>query len=654
MKDLWDDSVVHEDALDECVYGSRLLGADPNAVLHGGGNTSVKVDRPDLHGDVAPVLHVKGSGMGLDVMTRSGFAPLDLARVARLTELDELSDTQMMNALKVASHDAGAPAPSVEAILHAVIPAPAVQHSHPDAVLAVTNTADGDRRARDLYGDDVIVVPYVMPGFALAKAAAEAVREQYRPESRRMVLLNHGLFTFADTTREAYHHMVDMITMAEDYLDAEGGGPVPPPDATGCPVCDRVAVAGLRRDLSRAAGRPLLVRQHRDPRSWRYARRDDVGSISQQGPATPDHVLFTKRLPMLGRDVDAYVAEYETYFRDNVGDRELVMLDPAPRVVIDPELGMLTAGRDLGALVAATDIADHTVTVVERAERIGGYRALPASDIFDLEYWELEQAKLKRTQRTDQPFQGEVALVTGAASGIGRACAEALLAGGASVIGLDVAADTADAIDHPGFLGLPCDVTDLGAVEVALDEGVARFGGLDIVVAAAGIFPPTRPITELDGSAWQRAFDVNTTGLVNLFAKVHPLLALAPNGGRVVVIGTKNVDAPGKGAAAYSASKTAANQIARIAALEWADDGIRVNSVHPDAVFDTGLWSAELLAERAASYGMSVEEYKRRNLLSAEITSADVATVVARLAGPEFAAVTGAHVPIDGGSDRII
>ena len=657
MRDRWNDSApASASPLDECVYGSRALGSDPTAVLHGGGNTSIKIDEPDLHGRMRRILYVKGSGMGLDVITRAGFAPLVLDEVLALTALDSLSDTEMMNALRTASIRADAPVPSVEAILHAVIPNTAVQHSHPDAVLAVTNTADGAARARELYGDEAIIVPYVMPGFLLAKAAAKAVAEQWTPESRRMVLLNHGLFTFAETTQAAYADMVEMITMAEEYLTSKGE-PVPAERTEGdpgCPVCDSLAVATLRHDLSAAAGRPLLVRQHTDDASWRFTQRADIAEISQQGPATPDHVLFTKRLPMLGRDVGAYARDYAEYFDANRGERALTMLDPAPRIVIDPELGLLSVGRDVAAQRAAGDIYEHTITVIERAERIGGYRALPAQDIFDLEYWELEQAKLGRTERADQEFRGEVALVTGAASGIGKACAAELLRRGAAVVGFDIAGTVTSASDAPGYLGVVCDVSDVGSLREAIDRGVARFGGVDMLVAAAGLFPVSAPIAAAARDAWRRALDVNATGLVDLLALVHPLLRLAPRRGRVVVIGSKNVHAPGPGASAYSASKAAANQIARVAALEWAADGIRVNSVHPDAVFDTGLWTPELLAERAARYGMTIDEYKRRNLLGTEITSDDVAAIVARLLGPEFATVTGAHLPIDGGNDRVI
>jgi NAD(P)-dependent dehydrogenase (short-subunit alcohol dehydrogenase family) len=314
---------------------------------------------------------------------------------------------------------------------------------------------------------------------------------------------------------------------------------------------------------------------------------------------------------------------------------------------------MLTIGRRGKDSDIARDIYLHTMDVIEGAETLGGYQALPAADLFDVEYWELEQAKL-RLAGAPPAMAGKVAFVTGAASGIGRACASALLAAGASVVGVDLSESVVGTFSGPEWLGLQLDVTDADATATAIRRGVERFGGLDVLVVAAGIFPASAPIAELDADAWRRTMAVNVDSVASLFSAAHPLLALAPGGGRVVVIASKNVPAPGPGAAAYSASKAALTQLSRVAALEWAGDGIRVNLVHPDAVFDTALWTPELIAERAARYGMSVDEYKRRNLLHTQVTSADVGALTVALCGPAFVATTGAQIPIDGGSDRVI
>lgn len=329
------------------------------------------------------------------------------------------------------------------------------------------------------------------------------------------------------------------------------------------------------------------------------------------------------------------------------------MLDAAPRVVLDASLGMCAAGRSAHDAVIVSDIYRQTMDVIERATRLGGYHALPARDVFDVEYWDLEQAKLRKAGKPPQ-FAGEIALVTGAASGIGRACVDALLARGAAVIGLDIDARIDTLYRRPDFLGLRCDVTAPAEINAALDSVTRAYGGLDMLILSAGVFPGGTAIAALDSEAWRKVMNVNLDANLVLLRECHPLLKLAPGGGRVVVIGSKNVPAPGPGAAAYSASKAALTQLARVAALEWGADNIRINILHPHAVFDTGIWSDEVLAGRAAHYGLSVEEYKKNNVLKTEITSRDVAELAAEMCGPLFAKTTGAQLPVDGGNERVI
>ena len=656
MESRWNDAdaAAFDGPVGACVYGSRLIGSDPSLVLHGGGNTSVKAPYVDITGVEIDALYVKGSGWDLGSIEAPGFTPLRLERLGDLLALDALSDPDMMRELSAAKLDPDAPAPSVESLLHAFLPYPAVQHSHADVIVTLTNLADGTPRVREVYGDDVVIVPYVMPGFDLAKAVAALWPEEVTDATIGMVLMNHGLFTFGADTKEAYERHVELIDRAERWLDAHA--PASPDAGATLTSVDRVRLAELRRAVSQAAGRPMVMSRHADDAVAQFVARPDLESLAMRGPLTPDHVIRTKRHPLVGEDVDAYVADYRAYFREHE-DRargDLTMLDPAPRIVVDPELGMLTIGESPKAADIAADIYRHTMPVLQRSEdHLGGYRALGAGNLFDAEYWDLEQAKLRRAG-TPPPFTGLVAVVTGAASGIGRACAAALLAQGCAVAGFDLSGDVATTFAGPAWLGLTVDVTDAAAQDAALDEVVERFGGLDIVVSAAGIFGATTPIDAVTSDAWRRVQTVNVDAVVDLLAAAHPLLARAPVGGRVVIVGSKNVPAPGKGAAAYSASKAAVTQLARVAALEWADDGIRVNVVHPDGVFDTGLWTDELLAERAERYGLTVEEYKTRNLLSTEVTSARVGAMVAAMCGDTFAATTGAQIPIDGGNERVI
>lgn len=657
MKSLWndDEASLFTGELGQRVYTSRLLGREPALVLHGGGNTSVKIREKNLFGDDEDILYVKGSGADLEFIEHRGFSPVRLEPLRRLARLPSLSDTEMVNQLRVAMTEAGAPTPSVEAILHAVLPHTYVDHTHADAVLAVMLSRDGEARIRDLYGDGVVVIPYVMPGFELARVVAERFPARAGPRTAGMILMQHGVFSFGKTARESYERMIDLVTRAEDYLAKHGAWNIPLPSLTPGPAPLRRELAALRDAASRSAGFPLILTAHTDSRSLAFARREDVAKLTQQGPATPDHVIRTKRLPLLGRDIHGYAEAYRKTFEAYApGAREpKTMLDPAPRVILDPQFGVCTLGRSARDATIVHDIYSHTMDIQLRAARLGGYQALSPKDIFDMEYWELEQAKLKKGGPA-LVFAGEVALVTGAASGIGKACVEALLRRGAAVIGLDLDPAIVKLHNRPDYAGFVCDVTDEPRLVQAIEHGVRAFGGLDMLILNAGLFPPGTPIDALATAEWHKVMRVNLDANLTLLRESHPLLKLAPQGGRVVVIGSKNVPAPGPGAAAYSASKAALTQLMRVAALEWAGDGIRLNTLHPDAVFDTAIWTDEVLQARAAHYGMTVEGYKRKNLLKTEIVSRDVAELAAELCGPLFAKTTGAQIPVDGGNDRVI
>jgi NAD(P)-dependent dehydrogenase (short-subunit alcohol dehydrogenase family) len=322
-------------------------------------------------------------------------------------------------------------------------------------------------------------------------------------------------------------------------------------------------------------------------------------------------------------------------------------------MALDSGLGFVAAGRTAKDAAIVEELYEHTIDVILRAEALGGWRALDPQHTFDIEYWDLEQAKLRKAGAAPV-FAGEVAVVTGAASGIGKACVEAFLKRGAAVVGLDRNPAISGLWKRPDFLGLACDLTDGEAIQRSLDQAVGRFGGVDMLVLNAGIFPASQPIQDIAAESWRSAMSVNVEANLLVMQACHPLLKLAPRGGRIVVIGSKNVPAPGPGAAAYSASKAALNQLARVAALEWGKDGIRINSLHPNAVYDTALWTDEVLASRAKAYNLTVEQYKRNNLLKTEVGSKDVAELAAEMCGPLFAKTTAAQVPVDGGNDRVV
>jgi len=656
MKSLWSDAEAAQycGPLGPRVYSSRLLGRDKSLVLHGGGNTSVKLRDKNVFGEEEDVLYVKGSGWDLETIEPPGFTPVTLGYVRRLAGLASLSDPQMVNELNTHTLRAGAPSPSVETILHAILPHTYVDHTHADAVLAVSNAPEGDKRVREIYGDRVAVIPYVMAGFDLAAYCAREFPRQAGKKTIGMVLLSHGIFSFGKDARESYERMIELVSMAEEYLQRKKAwqmaAPVPRTAAM-----KRDEIAQLRRAISDQAGFALVLRVNDSPKFLGFAQRPDVERLSQQGPATPDHVIRTKPFPMLGRDVGGYARRYGAYFERfaSAAKEKKTMLDAAPRMALDPMLGFVAAGRTAKDTAIVEELYDHTIEVILRAEALGGWQALDQRHTFDIEYWDLEQAKLRKAG-SPPPFTGEVVLVTGAASGIGKACVESFLKRGATVVVLDRNPAVESLWKRPDVLGVTCDLTDAKAIDAALDAAAKRFGGIDMLVLNAGIFPSSQPIADIPAESWRSAMSVNVEANLLVMQACHPLLKLAPRGGRVVVIGSKNVPAPGPGAAAYSASKAALNQLARVAALEWAKDGIRINTLHPNQVFDTALWTEEVLASRAKAYNMSVEQYKKNNLLRTEVSSKDVAELAAEMCGALFAKTTAAQVPVDGGNERVV
>src|SRR5688572_22133020 len=555
MKSLWSDAEAakYQGPLGLRVYTSRLLGRDKTLVLHGGGNTSVKLREKNLFGEEEDVLYVKGSGWDLETIEAAGFTPVTLPYVRRLAALERLPDPQMVNELNTHMLRAGAPSPSVETILHAILPHTYVDHTHADAVLAVSNAPEGEKRIREIYGERVVVIPYIMAGFDLAAYCAREFPRQAGKNTIGMVLLSHGMFSFAEDARESYERMIELVSMAEEYLQKKKAWHLAPARIEPAKV-SREDIASLRRAISDQAGFPMILKTNHSEKFLGFARRPDVEKLSQQGPATPDHVIRTKPFPMLGRDVAGYARKYRDYFEkwSAKAAEKKTMLDAAPRMVLDPALGFIAAGRSARDTAIVEELYDHTIDVILRAEALGGWRALEQRHTFDIEYWDLEQAKLRKAG-SPPAFTGEVAVVTGAASGIGKACVEAFLKRGAAVVALDRNPAIETLWKRADVLGVVVDLTDAAAVERSFDEAVKQFGGVDMLVLNAGIFPASQPLASIGADAWKQAMAVNVDAPLQLMQLAHPLLRLAPRGGRIVVIGSRNVPAPGPGAAAYSA-----------------------------------------------------------------------------------------------------
>ena len=656
MKSLWNDNeakTFSHDDLQLRVYSSRLLGREPELVLHGGGNTSVKTRVKNVFGDTDEILFVKGSGRDLATIQADGFAPIRLEVMTRMAVLDQLADADMIRLQRSAMTDPEAPDPSIEAVLHANIPYKYVDHTHADAIVTLTNNKKGEALIHEIFQERVLIVPYIKPGFKLAQKILTMTRDLDWENIEGIILLHHGVFTFADDAQTSYERMIHLVSLAEDYLQAQG---VPENVAKAKGQEDLLTLAQIRRHVSEAKGAAMITMLDQSPEACGFVNLPDVQSISTRGPMTSDHLIRTKPLPVIlekdvKQDIHEYALAYQSYFERNT-DGGATCLDPAPRWGVWPRHGTLAFGQSVKETIRVADIIGHTIRAIQYGEALGGWKFLSEKQMFEMEYWELQQAKLRQDDTLPE-LQGKIALVTGAASGIGLACASMLHEQGAVVVGLDINPEITKMFNYPDMVGIQCDITDNRCVKEAVEDMVRRFGGLDILIPNAGIFTAAQTIEELDEEIWNRSMEVNLSSNQRLLKICVPYLRQGIDA-TIVFISSKNVPAPGPGAAAYSVAKAGQTQLARIAALELGCDGIRVNIVHPDAVYDTGLWTPEVLESRACHYECTVEEYKTRNCLKAEVTSKDVAALVCAMVGPAFAKTTGAQVPIDGGNERVI
>ena len=653
MESQYRDSDAPSELLALRCYTSRLLGAEPALVLHGGGNTSVKGTTTDFFGAPVEVCWVKGSGWDLASIEPAGFPAVRQAVLLALADLDAIRDVDLVREQRAALLDPGAPDPSIEAVLHALIPFRFVDHTHADAIVTLTNQPDGEARVRALYGERVLIVPYVMPGFVLAKQ----IRAQTRGIDWRaldgIILMNHGVFSFADDAKSSYERMIALVDRAEKELIAKGAWSAPARKEGAAPF-DARALATIRSEVSRIQGAAVVALADTSIEAAGFASRADVADLATRGPLTPDHVIRTKRIPAVVDAGDArpaldiYVEQYRAYYARN--QRGHTALDSAPRWAVVRGVGAVAFGTNAKAASQIRDIARHTMRAWQWGEALGRWAPLGERDLFDVEYWELEQKKLRAGGKV-LPLAGKIALVSGGASGIGRAIAERFRAEGAAICVLDRKPSVTELFRGADALGIECDVTDAAAVDAAVVACVRRFGGLDLLVSNAGNFPGSKKIAELDDVSFEATLALNLGSHLKLLRAATPFLKLGVDP-CVVVIASRNVPAPGPGAAAYSVSKAGLTQLARVAALELAPHGVRVGTLHPDKVFDTELWSDEVIAARAKSYDVSVETYKRQNLLKTAVTTQDVAE--AAMAIVRMRATTGAQIPVDGGSDRVV
>lgn len=639
------------------VYTSRLIGREPALVLHGGGNTSVKTRLVDDAGETVDVLCVKGSGWDLDAIEPAGLPAVRLDGLRKLRSRTSMSDEAMVNAQRTRLLDASAPNPSVETLLHAFLAPKFVDHSHADAILALVDQPEAESIAREVFGDTFALVPYVMPGFALAKLAADVY--EARPEVEGLLLLKHGLFTFGATARESYERHVQAVSLAERFIARHRPTVVPRgPEPSLDP---RRILPILRGALART--RPTVLTVRTSTAIERYLARTDLAEVSQRGVPTPDHVIRTKRVPLvlslqpsmddeavadtIYRGLEAYQAAYREYVAREAAAKGRVVkpLDPDPRVILVPGLGVVTAGGTPKEAAIAADLHEHLIDVVGMAEAIGRYEVLSLGDVFDMEYWSLEQAKLGKS--APKPLDGRVVVVTGAASGIGAAVARRFAAAGAQLALFDRDADAlAQVASSLRAHACALDVTDDAAIVRATDQVVSRFGGLDGLVSNAGV-AHQGAMHEVDEAAVRASFEVNFHAHQSLAAAATRVMRRQGTGGFLLFNASKAAFDPGPGFGPYAAAKAALIALMKVYAVEQGAHRIRSNAVNADRV-RTALLPPDFVAQRAAARGLDADAYFRSNLLGREVTADDVAEAFLFLALAK--STTGCTVTVDGGN----
>lgn len=656
------------------IYSSRIIGSDPDLVMHGGGNTSMKAQAVDVYGDLVEVIHIKGSGWDLEVIEPAGLPAVRMAPLARLRGLASLSDEAMVDVQRANLMDSAAPNPSVETLLHAWLPHRYVDHTHATAFLTLANLPEVAAATREIFGDRLTLVPYIMPGFALAKAAAEAYASN--PEAEGLLLVNHGHFTWGPDAKPSYDRLIAHTNEVEAWLADRRPAPLLSaaalaPEARAKQAGDLARLRGaLASVLPDSAGMPVLDLR-RDGATRAFTQRDDLAALAKRGVATPDHVIRTKGHPLLVTQamleagpealraaLATFANDYRAYFDRNAPNATSpkTMLAQMPGLVWIEGAGIAGVGASAAAARIAADIGTQTARVMADGERMGGFYPIGEADLFDMEYWSLEQAKLGKGK--PPRFQGKIVLITGGAGAIGLATAKAFAAEGAAIFLVDRDNDALQAAltqlgrDHGA---MACDITQPGAATEAVQACVARFGGLDILVSNAGAAMGGE-IATLPDKTLRDSFELNFFAH-QAFAQAAAATFRAQTEGRgtrgagdagqILINVSKQAVNPGKNFGAYGLPKAATFFLLRQLALELGPEGIRVNGVNADRI-RSGLLTEDMIKARSAARGLDEASYMAGNLLGREVEADHVAQAFTALAA---APRTTAHVmTVDGGN----
>ncbi len=682
--DRWDDAVGSQlGVLGGLVYRSNLLGADRAIANQGGGNTSSKESIVDHTGRETRVLWVKGSGTDLATITEAGFPGLRLDELIPLRGRDSMDDATMVDYLRRSAVRPDQPRPSIETLLHAFVPAPHVDHTHPDAIIALTSSPEGRTLAEEAFGNEAVWLDYQRPGFDMSKRIAELL--DANPSARAVLLEKHGLVTWGETPEQSYRGTIEFVTRAVGVLDAAANGRFGLGGNRVAELGEGDAQSLLARTLPVLRGALLadadgvVLEVDRSPEAVAFASSVRAPEVSQVGAPCPDHLINTKHKPLVAQfDPDSddataladafrlgaeeYAAWYRAYYERNLDDETRPFpIDPAgPRVVLVPGVGIVTAGPDAGRARFARDLYHRAIAVEDAADALGGFRSLSEAEAFAIEYWPLERYKLAQAPPRGD-LSGRVALITGGASGIGRATARTLADQGAHVVVADLNVDGAEEVAEELIaahglrraLAVQVDVTSEDAVVEMTRRTVLAYGGLDILVASAGL-AKSAPVIETTLADWEQSFAVLARGYFLAARETFRVLLQQGRGGSVVFVASKNALVAGANSSAYSSAKAASLHLARCLAEEGGPHGIRVNTVNPDAVIQgSSIWSSDWKAERASTYGVSEDElqtfYKGRTKLGVAVLPEDVAEAIAFFAGPRSAKSTGNVINVDGG-----